>query len=124
MRMIVRLRFIVLFTGMTVGHSAAGYEFQSRVVSSNGERAVALAAGDVDGDGDVDVVAVDDGDHIDWYQNLGAPDISFAPHAIDSLLVSSPGDVTVKLIDIDGDTDLDILADARNKIRIFVNDGM
>ncbi|EGB12109.1 hypothetical protein AURANDRAFT_61437 [Aureococcus anophagefferens] len=63
---------------------------------------------DVDGDGDQDVVVSDWGDgHVQWYENSGGPDITFALHEVGYAASTS---YAVVAADVDGDGDVDLLA--------------
>ncbi|MCB1048289.1 MAG: VCBS repeat-containing protein [Calditrichaeota bacterium] len=78
-----------------------------------------LASGDLDDDGDVDIVIVSVENsptrHIGWYENDGAE--SFSYHNIDWDGVGRL--YTVDIADLDGDQDMDILGGGAQ----FINDG-
>ena len=77
------------------------------VIGSDGDGALRLATGDVDADGDLDVVVVSSTDSaIRWYDNQG--DGTFAPG---STLISSAtvGPRALLLEDLDRDGDLDVV---------------
>ncbi|MCA9212576.1 MAG: VCBS repeat-containing protein [Planctomycetales bacterium] len=91
-------------------------EFASpEVIMSNLSRRVltpridSVATADLDGDGDLDVIAADEfGHHTYWSENLG-PMNGFGPQ----LPVGPSSEMTggsVEMVDLDGDGDLDILA--------------
>jgi|GEM_PF-1452732 len=79
----------------------------------NGARAVAAA--DLDADGDLDVLAAaSDADAILWWENDGsacAPACAWPEHVIDGSFVAA---TSVAAADVDGDVDLDVLGTARN----------
>lgn len=78
---------------------------------------------DVDGDGDLDILAVESSsDDLDWYENdTGRGDV-FSVHSISTnsggVRVVAPGDV-----DNDGDIDFYALEPTRTRIRLYMNDG-
>jgi len=80
---------------------------------------IAVATGDVDGDGDVDIAAVGrDGDRI-W---LNRGDATFEK----GQLGLDDGDrdaITVRLVDVDGDCDLDVLVGSKSGALLRLNDG-
>ncbi|MFQ5340572.1 MAG: FG-GAP repeat domain-containing protein [Anaerolineae bacterium] len=78
---------------------------------------------DLDGDGDLDILAVESGnENIDWWENTFGDGTDFARHSITTLshkvTVVSPGD-----IDGDGDTDFFALSPEGGKVGLWMNDG-
>ncbi|WP_181566739.1 FG-GAP-like repeat-containing protein [Aequorivita sp. CIP111184] len=66
-----------------------------------------IAAGDIDGDGDIDIISTSEQDkNISWYKNLDGNGTFARPIVIENNLFSA---FNIYLIDIDGDLDLDIL---------------
>ncbi len=79
--------------------------------------------GDMDGDGDLDIVSGDYNDAtIAWYENDGAADPSWTAADIDG---NATGVRSVHVADMDGDGDLDILSASAldNTIAWYENDG-
>ncbi len=93
--------------------------FSRRTVGSKG--AWGIYAGDVDGDGDLDILRTqrDNGD-VDWFENSGSG--SFSEHNIQTDYGESWSVVTG---DVDGDGDNDVAAAgfAANTIRVWFNNG-
>ena len=81
--------------------------------------------GDIDGDGDLDVVAALYGDNqVAWYENDGTPsDGGWTHHVVKDYTGNGMEDVFVA--DIDDDGDLDIISAEGNgdKILYHINDG-
>ncbi len=97
--------------------------FKKRIVAENIARVADVRAGDLDGDGDMDLAAAqfgyDDGETC-WIENLG--DWKFKNHSLQNI----SGPINVELVDIDFDNDLDIVSlvtQEWEKIYCFVNDG-
>ncbi len=66
-------------------------------------------AGDLDGDGDADVVtAGGTEDKVSWYENLDGFG-NFAPRQVIAFDIAGPSSFAHHLVDVDGDQDLDIL---------------
>ena len=97
--------------------------FTKRIVIENIARAADVRAGDLDGDGDIDLATAqfgyDDGE-TSWIENEG--NWNFKNHSLQNL----SGPINVELIDIDFDGDLDIISlvtQEWEKIYCFENDG-
>jgi hypothetical protein len=84
---------------------------------------VSVHVADLESDGDADVlVATRDDSRITWYENSGAPTISFTPRVVTA---QAQGAVSVHAADLDGDGKLDVLSASENDNRIlwFRNNG-
>ncbi len=89
------------------GGSPPGDNWSSHVIDVTMDGAAAVAAGDIDGDGDIDVVASGYyADRISWYERSGS---TWTEHVVRS---SFNGAWSVTLVDMDLDRDLDVLATA------------
>jgi len=80
------------------------------------------AQGDIDGDGDRDVVAITTATNtptIELYTNAG-DDVTWSTTVIDSGLANG---WHIELADLDRDGDLDILASTGDDVRMYANDG-
>ena len=98
--------------------------FSNRVLIKNIARVTDVRAGDLDNDGDIDLVVgqfgYDDGE-LRWMENLG--DWNFKS----KILLSLSGTINTPVADIDQDGDLDIIAlvsQEWEEIYIFENDGL
>ena len=112
--------------------SAADVSFQRHFPAGIGfmnSFPTALQTEDLDGDGDLDVVAVSKtADELTWYENDGAPAPAFARHPIVSNINvgdAPGGPVSVFAADLDGDGDLDLLTAGitTGKIAWYENQG-
>lgn len=97
--------------------------FTKQIVLENIARVADVRAGDLDGDGDMDLATAqfgyDDGE-TSWIENLG--NWTFKNHPLQNL----SGPINVELVDIDNDNDLDIISlvtQEWEKIYCFENDG-
>ena len=99
------------------------YEFTKHVITEKIARVSDVRAGDLDGDGDMDLAVAqfgyDDGE-TRWIENLG--NWKFENHILQNL----SGPINVEILDIDKDKDLDIIAlvsQEWEEIYCYVNDG-
>jgi len=97
--------------------------FTNRVLVDRVARVTDVEAGDLDGDGDIDLAVgqfgYDDGE-LRWMENKG--NWTFESH----ILLSLSGTVHMPVIDVDGDGDLDMVAlvsQEWEEIYVFENDG-
>ena len=86
-------------------------------------RVRAVSAADVDGDGDIDLVATGDnssGDEVVWFENDGSE--NFTTNAIESSIGSANH---LQIVDIDGDSDKDLIVTSYqdDDVLWYVNDG-
>ncbi len=94
--------------------------FTEHIVDAKQGRYSSVQAADVDGDGDVDIVAAAALNRLSWYENDGNQ--IFTEHEIGNM-VNQPRAVFVA--DMDGDGDFDVLhvSELQDKIAWFENDG-
>jgi hypothetical protein len=102
---------------------AADPSFTRIVISTEADGAVSVYAGDVDGDGDLDLISASrNGNEIAWYENDGAADPTFT-----RIVISTAADfpVSVYAADVDGDGDLDLMSASfvDDTIAWYENDG-
>ena len=84
-----------------------GTTWVKRLVAGNFNGAVAAAAGDFDGDGDLDLVGASRHTGMVWWENGDGAGVVWIPHGF----FFAPGDVSaVDVADLDRDGDVDILA--------------
>jgi len=99
------------------------YNFKKHIVIERIARVSDVRAGDLDGDGDMDLAAAqfgyDDGE-TRWMENLGNGE--FKTHMLQNL----SGPINVEIVDIDEDGDLDIISlvsQEWEEIYCYINDG-
>ncbi|MCH8828478.1 MAG: VCBS repeat-containing protein [Planctomycetes bacterium] len=97
--------------------------FTTRIIATDVTGVRTIVAGDVDGDGDIDVITASyDDDRVLWYENIDGDGTVWARRILTS---SADGARSVAVADVDGDGDLDILSASTydHSIRWFENDG-
>ncbi|MEI6047389.1 MAG: VCBS repeat-containing protein [Bacteroidota bacterium] len=99
------------------------YRFKKHVIAAKIARVSDVRAGDLDGDGDMDLAVAqfgyDDGE-TRWIENLG--NWEFKSHNLQHL----SGPINVEIVDIDKDGDLDIISlvsQEWEEIYVYLNDG-
>ena len=100
-----------------------GSESFTNTTIASVNRVRAVYAADVDGDGDIDILATGDnssGDEVVWYENDGSE--NFTAIAIESSIGSANH---LEVVDIDGDNDKDVIVTSYqdDDLLWYVNDG-
>ena len=108
-----------------LGSPGNGDQWRKHMIASTFPQGFEAVAGDLDGDGDLDIAATGWSPHgrIAWFENSGAPRDPWAMHMLKD---NWPNAVTVVLADLDADGRLDIVACAErgaNEIRWWRNLG-
>jgi tetratricopeptide (TPR) repeat protein len=97
--------------------------FTPHIIAENIQRVTDVQAGDLDGDGDLDLSVAQFGytqGQVQWFENIG--DWNFTPHQ----LIERSGAIHAPIVDIDNDGDLDIvtlLSQEWETVVAFVNNG-
>jgi len=92
----------------TDGHAGS---FAKRIIDNDAPTAHAVASGDIDSDGDMDVVGAIEGNNtFVWYENDGAQPPAFTKRVIYDLALIAH---SIGVTDIDNDGDLDVMGTAR-----------
>ena len=93
----------------TVGDGSAWFV---QVIDNTAGLALGVAAADIDGDGDPDVVATDwNNDDVLWFDNTAGDALSWTKNTVDA---NFSGARAIEAADIDGDGDTDVLATAES----------
>ncbi|MCZ4318422.1 T9SS type A sorting domain-containing protein [Aequorivita viscosa] len=79
-----------------------------KIISNTADGAFTVVSGDLDGDGDMDVISGSDFSGLAWYENLDGQG-DFFMHLIDN---NVSGTRSVIAIDVDGDGDMDIVGNS------------
>ena len=108
-----------------IGQPGLGAEWKKHAIATDFPQGFEAVAGDLDGDGDQDVVATGWGSagRVAWFENTGDPRGDWKRHVIKE---NWPNAVTVILVDLDHDNRLDIVACAErgaNEVRWWRNEG-
>ncbi len=105
-------------------------QFTAAPINVSAQGAVSVQAGDLDGDGDMDVVsASENDDQISWYRNDGELNPTFARQVIREAGGIAPDGIdfakSVFVADVNGDAHLDIVygSEDANEIGWYENDG-
>ena len=98
-------------------------KFTTHTIASGVQRVTDVQAGDLDGDGDLDLSVAQFGytqGQVQWFENRG--DWNFSQHQ----LIDRSGAIHAPIVDIDNDGDLDVLALLSQEwetVYAFINDG-
>ena len=103
------------------GGPTAEPSFSKQVISTNFAESGTVRTGDLDGDGDIDIISTSfSGGRIDWYENDGEEEPDFTEQTITT---NGSGNWGLFLYDSDRDGDLDIFYTADYRISWLQNDG-
>jgi hypothetical protein len=88
-----------------------------RAIDTSFAGARMIVPGDIDADGDIDVVgAALDGDQVVWWSNQGGTPVVWLGHEVGTDVAGAHG---VELNDLDGDRDLDIVGAGFREVRVL-----
>ena len=91
-------------------------------IDTDAQRPTGVAAGDLDGDGDIDVVSGSLEDtNLQWHENTDGTGTTWADHPIDSLV--SGHEIRVADMDADGDLDFVVAESSGGEFAVYLNDG-
>ncbi len=96
-------------------------EASSHFEGKGGAIAAAISLGDVDNDGDIDLLAGSVTGRLDYYENTGTPQEPV--FTLGEIGISTSGDAHPALGDIDADGDLDVLLGGTDTLNFYLNTG-
>ncbi len=116
--------FLLIFSIIfVINKLSSQIQFNEKNITKNADGLFCIVAGDMDNDGDLDIVSASyRDDKIAWYENDGKNNPNFLKHTI---TVIEEGAISVEIGDIDNDGDLDIVSASYddNNISWYENDG-
>ena len=112
-------------------HAIAWYEndgskspnFNLKIITTNADNIRKVAVGDIDNDGNIDIVSASSGDDkISWYKNDGSANPTFDEKVVST---NADGARSVFAADVDNDGDVDLISASflDNKIALYKNNG-
>lgn len=122
----MRIKFIIL-TIISLSVLFGQVNFQKRTITTvSSGRVYSVKAGDLDGDGDNDILGTSDYDDlVAWYKNDGSGNFGFNNFGTNNISTSVDNPMSVFGVDLDGDNDMDVISASTNddKISWFKNNG-
>lgn len=104
--------------------AAQDITFYARTISDTNTKLRSMSAGDLDGDGDIDILAANcDDNEFAWYENLGGNPIRWEKHLFNDRGRRQPCHCRMTDLDGDGDNDFIGVAIVEGSIMMYENDG-
>ena len=113
----------IIKSSKTTYYNFINISWDKHIIDNNFDYAFGVFVKDLDNDGDGDILgAAQEGDYISWWRNEGGNPINWTKIFIDD---SFDGATSVYAVDIDGDTDIDVVGSAwqANEIALWQNEG-